>query len=303
MSRPPVCLASDWEPDRSFVEALESRLHGFGRDTFVVWPDNLDETVAAIRRGELRFSFLVDRASNTSPEFLALTAPLVEAAVPCLDTPQAMAWTADKATMHLEFLQAGIEVPHTVILDPVARRTGFPEVEAEIGVLGVPFVVKPANTTGGGIGVFDGASGWPDIERVRLLYPEDKYLVQQRVRPLERDGRRFWFRVFYACGDVHCCWWDDRSHVYAAVSRQERERYGLGRLEAVLRCIAQVCRLKLFSSEMVDTPEGRVVVVDYVNETPDLRPQSAFPDGVPDGVVGAIADVVALHIHGALGPP
>ena len=299
----PVCLASDWEPDRSFVQALESRLQGFGRSTFAVWPGNLDETVAAIRRAELRFCFLVDRASNTSPEFLALASPLVEAGVPCLDTPEAMAWTADKATMHLEFLQAGIEVPHTVILDPVARRKDLPEVEAEISVLGVPFVVKPANTTGGGIGVFDRASGWPDIERVRLLYPEDKYLVQQRVRPMQRDGRRFWFRVFYACGDVHCCWWDDRSHVYAAVSTQERERYGLGRLESVLRCIAGICRLHLFSSEMVNTPEGRVVVVDYVNETPDLRPQSGFPDGVPDGVVGAIADVVALHIHRALGAP
>ncbi|MBN1836655.1 MAG: hypothetical protein JW820_12445 [Spirochaetales bacterium] len=295
-----VGLASDWEPDRGFLEKVEHLLHVRGHGTYLVWPGNLQETLEAVRRGTLLFSFVLDRASNTSAEFDALTTVLEAAGVPFLDRPRAMVWAADKATMHLEFLQAGLEVPHTVILDPLSQRVDLPEAAAQLSVLGIPFVVKPANTTGGGIGVSDQAASWEDIQEVRHLYPEDKYLVQERVRPLEADGRRFWFRVFYACGHGFCCWWDDRSHVYAEVSEEERELYSLQPLEAVLPSIAGICRLNLFSSEVVKTREGRIVVVDYVNETPDLRPQSGFPDGVPDRVVDRIVEAVSAHIERTL---
>ena len=64
-----------------------------------------------------------------------------------------------------------------------------------------------------------------------------------------------------------------------------------------------MCSLRLFSSEMVKTGEGRIVVVDYVNETPDLRRQSCFPDGVPDEIVASIVEDVARHVQREMRAP
>lgn len=300
MNGPAVCLTSDWEPDRSFLERLERKLQERGHTTYLVWPGNLDDTVAAVRRGELEFSYFLDRASNTSPEFFALTGMLQDAGVPCLDTPQAMVWAADKATMHLEFHRAGIEVPYTVILDSFENRADLPGLEAELSALGSPFVIKPANTTGGGIGVFDRAATREDIQQVRQQYPRDKYLLQAKMSPKESEGRRNWFRTFYAGGRIFPSWWDDRSHLYAPVSEGEVERCSLEPLWTITESIARVCRLNLFSSEIVKTTGERFVVVDYVNETPDLRSKSTCPDGVPEHIVEEIVDVLARSIDSEL---
>jgi hypothetical protein len=58
--------------------------------------------------------------------------------------------------------------------------------------------------------------------------------------------------------------------------------------EVALR-IAQVCRLHLFSTEIALAPDGRFLVVDYVNDPVDLRLQSKAVDGVPDVFVESIA--------------
>jgi hypothetical protein len=54
--------------------------------------------------------------------------------------------------------------------------------------------------------------------------------------------------------------------------------------------IALLCQLDLFSSEIAFTPEGRFVVVDYVNDQIDLRLQSKILEGVPDDIVQDIAE-------------
>lgn len=40
-------------------------------------------------------------------------------------------------------------------------------------------------------------------------------------------------------------------------------------------------------------PEGLFLVVDYVNDQIDLRPQSKTDDGVPDAIVANIAERLA----------
>ena len=39
--------------------------------------------------------------------------------------------------------------------------------------------------------------------------------------------------------------------------------------------------------------EGRFLVVDYINDPIDLRPQSKTPQGVPDEIIDAIANNLA----------
>lgn len=296
-----VCLASDWEYDRDLFDCMEQALHGRGHSTYLVWPQNLDDTIRDLGEHRLGFRYLVDRASNTSEEFLGIYRLLSRSGVLCLEAPEAMLWASDKATMHLEFLSAGIPVPHTLILEPYALCERVVLEAARLEPLGEPFVIKPANTTGGGIGVFQDARGTRDIQRLRQEHEKDKYLLQEKIQPRVAEGKRFWFRAFYSSGNVHCCWWNETSHVYDILSDQDVAAHGLERLFDITRRIAAVCRLELFSAEIVLDPHDRYVVVDYVNESPDLRRKSQFEDGVPDDIVQRIVARLAERIHGQLG--
>jgi hypothetical protein len=201
--------------------------------------------------------------------------------------------------MHLEFLTAGLETPHTVIL-PAANEAPDPALTpALLAPLGVPFVIKPANTTGGSVGVVADAASPADVLAARRTYPADKYLLQEKVVPETRDGRRFWFRGLYVLGEVYLTWWDDRTHLYAELGPDEAASLGLAPIYATVRTIARVSRVRFFSTEIARDVRGRLVVIDYVNEICDMRLRSVHPDGVPDAVVTRIADRIAAFAGAA----
>jgi len=106
-----LCLASDWDPDGDFFELVEEQARSRGMTTFLVWPRNLEETAARLRRNDLHFRFLVDRATNTTPEFIRLHESLAcrsgALRTVVLDPPQCMLRVADKAIMHREFIRGG----------------------------------------------------------------------------------------------------------------------------------------------------------------------------------------------------
>ncbi len=250
----------------------------------------------SFRAGELDFLVLLDRASGSSPEFVALQALAVERGRDVVEGLDKVRWASDKATMHLEFHNAGIPTPYTVILPAYVAEPDFGPAPADLAPLGVPFVVKPANTTGGSIGVVADATGPDDIRTARRTYPADKYLLQEKVVPeAGPDGRRSWFRGFYVLGEVHLAWWDDRTHVYEELPYDEAAARGLVPIYGIVRSIARVSRLRFFSTEVARDVRGRLVVVDYVNEICDMRLRSAHPDGVPDAIVARIAERLAAH--------
>jgi hypothetical protein len=135
----------------------------------------------------------------------------------------------------------------------------------------------------------------------RLAYPADKYLLQEKIIPQDREGRRFWFRGFFVLGEAHCAWWDDQTHVYAELTAGDVERYELQPLAGIVRTVAAISGLRFFSTEIVRDVFGRFVSVDYVNEICDMRLQSKAVDGVPDAVVRKIASRIASYV--AEGPP
>jgi hypothetical protein len=194
---------------------------------------------------------------------------------------------ADRATLSI----AGSALSKDLHLDPVA-----------LAPLGVPFVIKPANTTGGSLGVIADAAGPADVLAARRTYPNDKYLLQEKVVPEVRAGRRSWFRGFYVLGEVHLTWWDDLTHIYTELSYDEAARSGLIPVYGIVRDIARISRLRFFSTEVARDVRGRLLVVDYVNEICDMRLRSEHPDGVPDAVVGRIAGRIAAHAAGAAPP-
>ena len=297
-----LALAVSWEHDHDFVHLVERELEQRGMRSYVVRPFNLAETLDLVRRKKLIFRFFLDRASDEDPAYL----PLVQWAnrprtdgehrTLVINAHHHLLRASDKATMHLEFISHGLHTPYTIIVSPYNHKKELELSLSELANLGRPFVIKPANTTGGGIGVVTGAESLKDIIAARQRHKNDKYLLQKFITPTHLEGRRAWFRVFYAFGETFLCWWDDRTHVYEEVSREDEGRFGLGDYHEIARRIFGICALDFFSSEVALAEDKTPIIVDYVNEICDMRFQSRHPDGVPDAVVNRIVGALCAFV-------
>lgn len=301
-----LALAVSWIYDEDFVAIVEQTVQSRGLKSYVVRSSNVTETLEQLRKKKLAFRFLLDRASDEDPSFLPLVAwanrPLAdgERRATVINAHRYLARAADKATMHLEFIAHGLYTPYTIIISPYSHKKELELSISELANLGRPFVIKPANTTGGGIGVVTGAESLKDIISARQHHKNDKYLLQKFIAPVRLGTRRAWFRVFYAFGETFLCWWDDLKHLYDVVGPEEEERFGLSDLRDIAHKIYEICQLEFFSSEVASVEDGTRVVVDYVNEICDMRLKSRHPDGVPDSIVHQVAGALATHLttHG-----
>jgi hypothetical protein len=197
---------------------------------------------AALISGTIRVGTFLDRADPDEEPFAVLSAAMVASGARCLNPADAMQKAADKATMHLEFLSHGIAVPYTIIISPYSRERQVELSLEQLARLGRPFIIKPANTTGGGAGVITGAETLKDVIDSRKHHKDDKYLLQERVVPAELAGRRAWFRVFFVCGVIFPCWWDDFTHIYSELTEEEIGSYSLSPLVTITR--GYQCRLQ-----------------------------------------------------------
>jgi len=285
-----LCIAWTWEYDADLVALLRAACERHEMTLLEVTASTLAETLICVSSGQLSFRAFFDRASDGDPAFL----PLVEWAathVPCLVNPFAAARRAwDKATMHLEFITAGLYTPYTIILPPYQDKPHLSP--SDLAPLGGHFSIKPAHG-GGGVGVVNEAQVWAQVTAAREKFPVDKYLLQEWITPATIAGHRAWFRVIHCCGQTFPCWWDDRTHVYTPVTSNEEKLYNLIRLREMAEIIARVCGLQLFSTEIVWATDARLLSVDYVNDPLDLRLQSKTAEGVPDEIVAAVASSLA----------
>jgi len=293
-----LAVAWDWTYDREFIALIRSACEAQGVRMSAFGPEEVRGAASAIRGGALVVRAFLDRAAPDEEPFAALSSAMLAAGVRYLNHPAAMRRAADKATMHLEFLSHGIDVPYTIIISPYNRERQVELSLTHLARLGRPFIIKPANTTGGGTGVITGAETLKDVLDSRQHHRDDKYLLQEKVVPADCGGRRAWFRVFFVFGSVFPCWWDDLTHVYAEVTPEESARFGLNALESITGEIGGVCGLDFFSTEIALNAGGRFVTVDYVNEICDMRLQSQHPDGVPDPLARNIAGLLACAGRG-----
>ena len=299
MSRYDLCLAWNWEYDADFIHLIEVACAGRGMSLLQATSESLDQVLAGLENGEISYSTLFDRASESDPRFQPLVDWTTRLGSFSMNPQERTLWSGDKATMHLEFISRGLYTPHTIILPPHTEHSFIPPSDLE--PLGGSFAIKPA-CEGGGDGVLLEASSWQQVLDARQQYPHEKYLLQAHVTTSILDTRPAWFRVLFCEGAVYPCWWDQRSHVYARVTAEEKALFGLRSLRELPVRIAQICGLHLFSTEIALTEEGHFLAVDYVNDPVDLRLQSKAVDGVPDVYVESIAArlvrLVEHHRHG-----
>jgi len=291
-----LAVAWDWEYDASFVSCLEGQVHEHRLRFFSISHHNVHETLRRLQKGTLAFGAFLDRASDSDESFLPLARHLKKSVPLFLNHPDAVQHAIDKATMHLELMARNIQVPFTIIISPYNKRSDVELSLGDLSRLGRPFIIKPANTTGGGIGVILGAETLKDVIESRQHHKNDKYLLQEKITPVQFHSRKGWFRAFYVCGTVLPCWWDDETHVYQMITRAEVKELGLRPLISLPRRIWEVCHLEFFSTEIAITRGNTFVAVDYVNDICDMRLQSRHPDGVPDLVVTEVCRRIARYL-------
>lgn len=295
---PDVLAVWDWEFDRPFLDRLARACAARGV-LFAAVREDRESRLEAIAAGWKEVPAVVfDRASDVWPELGVVLPRLEVSGCRTVNHAGRMVWCRDKATMHLELVAAGIHVPYGVIIssDQAARAGGVLAEHAQ--ALGAPFVIKPAEG-GGGEGVVLDASTAADVARYLEERGYDKVILQRRVLPCSLGGNRGWFRVFFLAGQIVPCWWDDLTHLYRLLTPHEEHAAGLSRLRQLTAAIARIAGIDFFTTEIALDEAGEMVVVDFVNEMPDLRCQSEHPDGVPRPLVDAIvAMLVEMAVTG-----
>jgi len=261
-----------------------------------VTPDNLDGALRSLAGQETGFRVFFDRASELDTRFMPLVRWAGEHGIHSINPYDRASRTWDKALMHLALVNAGLDVPHTIILPAYEEQPVLSSID--LASLGGQFIIKPAHGSGGE-GVMTKVTLWDQVLSGRQEHATDRYLLQAQVVPRELDLRPAWFRVIYCDGQVYPCWWNPQTHVYTPVTSGEKSRHGLSPLYDMASAIARLCGLDLFSTEIAFTFDGLFVVVDYVNDQIDLRLQSKAADGVPDNIVHDIAErlinLVVIH--------
>ncbi len=285
-----LCLPWYWEHDVDFVRFVEHACRGQGLTFWEITPETLLDSITALFTFQKTFKTLLFRGQG-EPQFEPILRWAREFQARRINPAEVSKWSEDKATMHLELINAGIHAPYTILLSSFHEQPVIPQFD--LSPLGSQFVIKPSNG-GGGEGVILGASSFDQILRARMQYPEQKYLIQATVTPRTIQGRPAWFRVFYAAGNVYPCWWHPLTHVFTIVSQQDENKYGLTKIHEITHRIASISKMDWFSTEIALTLD-EFIVVDYVNDEIDTRIQSRAVDGVPDEVIRNIAnDLVGL---------
>ncbi|MEJ5305678.1 MAG: hypothetical protein WHV63_07000 [Ignavibacteria bacterium] len=291
-----LAIAYTWEYDEEFVEAIIKIFEEKNLTTLKIIYENVNEIIQKISNKEINAKFYLDRASDVAEEFEPLAKLMQENKTYIINQYSNVQFAIDKATMHLEFITKGINTPYTIIISPYKEKKDIELSLEQLAKLGRPFIIKPANTTGGGTGVVKGAETLADVLKARQHLEDDKYLLQEKIEPVEIDGKRFWFRSFYAFGKIIHCWWNDLTHIYSEITEEDFIKYKLGEMDNIVRKINEITNLDFFSTEIALTKEQKFIVIDYVNDQCDMRFQSKHFDGVPDKVVYQIIESMAEFI-------
>ena len=213
-------IALNWEFDEDFIAGIEHACSRRALSTYRIGLHNLHEVIRRLQGGEIAFHAFLDRAADDE-SFAPIMKSLMRSPARIFNASDHVEHAVDKATMHLEFITNGLQVPYTIIISPYNKKKEIELSLSELAKLGRPFIIKPANTTGGGVGVVLGAESLKDVIETRQHHKNDKYLLQETVKPIFLDGNKAWFRVLYAFGEVIPCWWDDLTHIYRRVAIEE----------------------------------------------------------------------------------
>ena len=191
-----LCLSWYWQYDDDFARYIEAACSARGLSLLQITPRNILDSITEIYSHQAGFRTLLDRASDDL-RFEPIRRFAKANRLRRINPLEVFHWAEDKATMHLELIQAGIDTPYTILIAPFVDQPILPALD--LAPLGERFVLKPA-VGGGGEGVMLNASTLDDIRCTRLQFPAQKYLAQAYIQPRLLSGRTAWFRCFHVAG-------------------------------------------------------------------------------------------------------
>ena len=283
-----LAIAYVWEYDTDFINLVEEKFHEQGLTTFIVSEHNIDEVLDLLSVRKLHFNFYLDRAWDVDERYEHLGKIITRRKGFLFNPYKNVLHAIDKASMHLEFITAGLHVPYSIIIPPHSENEELLISVEDLAKLGRPFIIKPCTTTGGGIGVVTGAETLKEVFAERITNSDDKYLLQEKIYPKILDGKRAWFRSFWAFGKAIPVWWDDHTHLYDHITPDHYRNFRLAKLRTITKKIAELTSLDFFSTEIVLTEDDNFLLIDYVNDQCDMRIKSRHYDGIPDDIVNEI---------------
>src|SRR4030042_1947381 len=263
-------VAYNWEYDVDFVSLVEKHLQEAGLSTYVIHQNNVLEVKEDLLQKKLAFNCYIDRAWDVDERFEEIGKILQRRKTRIFNPFKNVLHAIDKASMHLEFITAGLNVPYSIIIPPHSQKEDIRLSVDDLAILGRPFIIKPCNTTGGGTGVVTGAESLKEVLDERIAYNNDKYLIQEKIFPSIVDGKRTWFRCFWAFGKVIIALWDDQTHVYEEISKELKTKINFRKPFQSIKTIYGLTHLDFFSTEIVFTNDKNFVVIDYVNDLCDM---------------------------------
>jgi len=284
-------IAWDNESDNEFVNDLNARALKEGVKPYLIHVYNFYGSLKDITEDKIYFRYFLDRTSEDDPVFSGLPDFLKRKGFVFINHPDRAKESVDKFKMHLKFNSHDIPIPKTVLLGSQDDKQSL---ELKIKYVSKPFVLKPANGSCGD-GVILDTQSLDDVIKLKEQHGDIKYIAQEKILPKNLENKSAWFRVFYCFGKIIPCWWHPVTHVYDILTLKQTYALGLYDIWYIARRINQVCKLDFFSTEIVMKNDEKFVVVDYVNDQPDMRKKSKFNDGVPDEIVNkAIENIISF---------
>ncbi len=289
---PDLVILWEWEYDDDFIFYLAAAARRRGMRVESYAPGQLSIFLHAIGRDGYAPKMVIDRASDVHGTLRQSLEVLARRGTLIINEPDRVEWCRDKATMHLELVSSGINVPYGII----ASRGDSPDRTFALALekLGLPFVIKPSEG-GGGEGVILDATSPQHIAEALRKSPTGKIVLQKKITPQILDEKRAWFRVFYILDTIIFCWWDDLTHFYGPCSTREIPAASLEQIRQIVNHIAATTRIHFFSTEIAIDRDGSLQVIDFVNEICDMRMRSRHANGVPDGLVMQIVNRLVDH--------
>ena len=256
--------------------------------------DNVRQTARLIQQKRIKIRVLLDTEATYNKKddpYARVCYAVKDQGGAVINDPDRTKAAIDKSILHYELANAGIATPYTIIVrnwQPASYR--LPETERQR--LGVPFVIKPALGYGQ-LGVIRDAKGTiREIATARNYDRGDNFLLQEKITPIDLNGKRAWFRVFNLFNTIIPCWWDDHQNHYEHVGYEEFNSHGLYPLVKIVSRIAAITRMAWFSTEIAidrKNSQKRFLAIDYVNDQCSMDSQSQTPSGVPDAIVRSTA--------------
>ncbi len=284
-------IAWDSEFDNEFVNDLNDRSLKEGVEPYLIHAYNFFSSLKDITEGELSFRCFFDRSSDDSSTFGGLADFLKKKDINFINHPDNVKKSTDKFKTHFKFRSHDIPVPKTVLLRPEEDKKTL---ELKIKFVSKPFILKPADGSSGEGVVLD-AQSLDDILRLKERFGNTAYLVQEKITPINLENKPAWFRVFYCLGKINPCWWNPLTRIHDILTIKEIYRFGLYDMWWLTKMIHTVSGLDFFSVEMAMRSNEKFIVVDYVNDQPDMRKKSKFKDALPDEIVDkVISNIIAF---------